>query len=291
MKDQDIDDVLKRMNRRRFIAGAGVTGAAVLAGCAGGGSTTTEAPGEATTAAGEETPTPEPSGGGTLNLAQVKSPIEFDPVVLNDVPSSQVASQLFEALYAYGESTDIVPELAAGDPEVSEDTTRYVVEMTGDATFHNGDPVTAEDVKYSFEAPVAEETENASEVNMIDSIAAVDETTVQFDPKYPFGAFMNALAGRSVVPMSVREGDKQAFNTSNPVGSGPFRFDGWQEGDYVDVVAYDDYWGEPKPSLAKIHFTPVEEATTRGRTTERSRSGSGPSSSRTASRRGSRVGS
>ena len=271
MKDEDIEYVTNRMNRRRFIAGAGAAGAVVLAGCAGGDGEATDtgtdgagAEGETETGTGAGTTTGgEASQGGTLNLAQVKSPIEFDPVVLNDVPSSQVSSQLFEALYAYDESTGVVPELATGEPEVTEDTTRYTVAMTGDATFHNGDPVTAEDVKYSFEAPVDEETENASEVNMIDSITVVDETTVQFDLQYPFGAFMNTLAGRNIVPMSVREEDPEAFNTENPIGSGPFRFDGWQEGDYVDIVRYDDYWGEPTPNLDAVHFTPVEEATTR----------------------------
>jgi peptide/nickel transport system substrate-binding protein len=134
--------------------------------------------------------------------------------------------------------------------------------MTGDATFHNGDPVTAEDVKYSFEAPVAEETENASELNMIDSISVVDETTVQFDLKFPYGPFMTALTW-PIVPMSVREDDKDAFNTQMPIGSGPFRFVDWQEGDFVRIERNDDYWGDPMPNLAEVEFVPVEEATTR----------------------------
>ncbi|QZP38954.1 ABC transporter substrate-binding protein [Halobaculum magnesiiphilum] len=260
--------VLDRINRRSFIAGTGAAGVTALAGCAGGGDDggdeTTE--GDGGNGGGDtddSTPTPEESTGGTLNLAQVKSPIEFDPVVLNDVPSDQVSQLIFDSLYAYGEGTGIGPSMATGEPEISNEGQRYVVEINGDATFQNGDPVTAEDVKYSFEAPVDEETENASEVNMIDSITAVDEKTVQFDLLYPYGAFMTVLAGRDIVPMSVREEDKDAFNTSNPVGSGPFEFDSWQEGDYVDLVRNDDYWGEPVPNLAKIHFTPVEEATTR----------------------------
>ena len=265
MTDDDIERVLDRIDRRTFLAGAGAAGVTTVAGCAGGGGgegegdTPTDETGEGT----EDTETTgSDTGGGTLNLAQVKSPLEFDPIVLNDVPSDQVASLLFEGLYTYDEGTGIVPELATGEPEVSDDGLQYVVEMTGDATFHNGDPVTPEDVKYSFEAPVDEETDNASTFNMIDSITVVDDTTVQFDLAYPFGAFMTSLTA-GIVPKSVREEDKEAFNTSQPVGSGPFEFDDWQEGDFVDLVRYDDYWGEPTANLEAIHFEPVEEATTR----------------------------
>lgn len=260
MTDDDIKRVLDRIDRRSFIAGTGAAGVTALAGCSGGGGEDT--PTDGGDGGSGSTDTPQQSSGGTLNLAQVKSPIEFDPIVLNDVPSDQVAQLVFDALYTYDDGTGIIPELATGQPEISNDGKRYTVKINGDATFQNGDPVTATDVKYSFEAPVKEETENASEVNMIDSITATDEQTVQFDLKYPYGAFMTVLTA-DIVPKSVREQDKQAFNTSNPVGSGPFKFDSWQEGDYVDLVRNDDYWGEPTPNLQKVHFTPVEEATTR----------------------------
>ena len=265
MTDDDIERVLDRIDRRTFLAGAGAAGVTTVAGCAGGGGGEGEGdtPTDETGDGMEDTETTgSDTGGGTLNLAQVKSPLEFDPIVLNDVPSDQVASLLFEGLYTYDDGTGIVPELATGEPEVSDDGLQYVVEMTGDATFHNGDPVTPEDVKYSFEAPVDEETDNASTFNMIDSITVVDDTTVQFDLAYPFGAFMTSLTA-GIVPKSVREEDKEAFNTSQPVGSGPFEFDDWQEGDFVDLVRYDDYWGEPTANLEAIHFEPVEEATTR----------------------------
>jgi len=265
MTDDDIERVLDRIDRRTFLAGAGAAGVTTIAGCAGGGGGEGEGdtPTDETDDGMEDTETTgSDTGGGTLNLAQVKSPLEFDPIVLNDVPSDQVASLLFEGLYTYDEGTGIVPELATGEPEVSDDGLQYVVEMTGDATFHNGDPVTPEDVKYSFEAPVDEETDNASTFNMIDSITVVDDTTVQFDLAYPFGAFMTSLTA-GIVPKSVREEDKEAFNTSQPVGSGPFEFDDWQEGDFVDLVRYDDYWGEPVANLEAINFQPVEEATTR----------------------------
>ncbi|WP_348607486.1 ABC transporter substrate-binding protein [Halobaculum rarum] len=271
MTQDDITRVFDRMNRRTFLTGTGAAGVAAVSGCLGGDGgqsdgETTDSGDDSGSDTDSDTDSGDDSGsmsGGTLNFALVKSPLEFDPIVLNDVPSDQVASQIFEGLYTYDEGTGVVPELATGEPEVNDDGTVYTVTMTTEATFSNGDPVTPEDVKYSFEAPVDEETENASEFNMIDSIETEGDDTIVFSLKYPYGPFMNTLAAGRIVPMSVREDDKEGFNTQSPMGSGPFVFDGWQEGDYVDLVRNEDYWGEPMANLEKIHFTPITEATTR----------------------------
>jgi peptide/nickel transport system substrate-binding protein len=263
------------LNRRRVL-GLGAAGLAGLAGCTGGdddssgsgdsgGSSDADSETESGDSDSSGSDSSSSSGGmsgGKLRIALVKSPLEFDPIVLNDVPSDQVAQNIYDGLYQYDQSTGLVPSLATGEPEVTRDGTRWVVEMTGDATFHNGEPVTAEDVKYTFEAPVAEETENASELNMIDSISTVDETTVQFDLKFPYGPFIHQL-DFDIVSKVAREEDKDAFNTQNPVGSGPFEFVEWQEGSFVRLQRNDDYWGEPMPNLAELELVPVEEATTR----------------------------
>ncbi|PSQ27253.1 ABC transporter substrate-binding protein [Halobacteriales archaeon QS_9_68_17] len=235
------------LSRRRYLEAVGAAGVVGLAGCSGDGG------GGAGGGSGN---------GNGLTLAQVKGPVEFDPIVLNDVPSDQITNQVVEGLYTYNEEgTDIKPELAAGDPEQNEDGTRWTVEIDENATFQNGDPVTAEDVKYSFEAPVEEETENATELNMIDTVETDGERTVHFNLKYPFGPFKQVLTWY-VVPKSVREDDKEGFN-QNPVGSGPFEFDDWQEGDFARITRWDDYWGDSQPDLEQVEFVPVEEPTTR----------------------------
>jgi peptide/nickel transport system substrate-binding protein len=262
--------------RRRIIQGLGAAGIVSLAGCTDGDDgadtptpedTTTEQPSDdGEDDMGGETTTEEPMGGGSLTLAQVKSPIEFDPIVLNDVPSGEVSGLVFDTLYTWGEpgeaATELVPQVAGDMPEISRQGKRYVVPIDDDATFQNGDPVTAEDVAYSFTAPVEEDTENAGEFNMIDTVEPVDDGSVQFDLKFPFGAFPNYITW-SIVPKSVREEDKDAFNTEKPVGAGPFKFEDWTEGDFVRLTRWDDYWGDDVPNLQEIEFRPVEEGTTR----------------------------
>lgn len=241
----------RTIDRRRLLQGLGGAGAVALAGCMGGGDG----------GGGTGTGSPGGSGGGKLNFAQVKSPIEFDPIVLNDVPSGEIAGKIFEGLYEYDSGINLVPALADGDPQPSQDRTTWTVTLKEGPKFQNGDDVTPEDVKYSFMAPVQEETQNAQEVNMIDSIS-IDGRDVTFELKYPYAAFKYVLT-RAVVPKSVREQDKDAFNTKNPVGSGAFTFDGWEEGNYVRISRWEDYWGEQSPNLGQIEFKPVTEGTTR----------------------------
>ncbi|MFB9824791.1 ABC transporter substrate-binding protein [Halobaculum roseum] len=255
------DGTLDAVTRRRVLAGAGTAGALGLAGCTGGsddgasGSDATE-----TTGTSEDGTTTATAGGGTLNFAQSKSPLDFDPLKANDVPSLQVVERLFDSLYTYGEGTELVPKLAAAEPEVNDDATEYVVELRDGVTFHNGEPITAEDVKYSFLAPGREETSNGSEFTMIDSITVVDERTVRFDLEYPFGPFRHKLAW-SPVPKAYREENKQSFNR-DPVGSGPFTLESATEGDEVVMERWDEYHGSA-PSVEEVVFGVVEEPTTR----------------------------
>ncbi|QZX98456.1 ABC transporter substrate-binding protein [Halobaculum rubrum] len=252
------DETLDAITRRRVLAGAGTASAVGLAGCTGGSGGDESETDTGETSDGESTTAT--TAGGTLNFAQTKSPLDFDPLKANDVPSLQVVGQVFDNLYTYGEGTELVPQLAAGEPEVNDDATRYVVELREDIAFHNGEPITAEDVKYSFLAPGREETNNGSEFTMIDSITVVDDRTVQFDLKFPFGPFRHKLAW-APVPKAYREENKESFNR-DPVGSGPFTLESATEGDEVVMERWEEYHGDA-PSLEGAVFSPVEEPTTR----------------------------
>lgn len=266
MKEGSDSNAAAPLTRRRVLRGAAGSIVAVgVAGCQTEQAVTEtdrDATGQANAGAAQQNTDTGQGGGGKLTFAQVKSPIEFDPIVLNDVPSAEVAMNVFDGLYTRDETTGLVPEIAADMPEVERGGQRWIVPLNTDATFQNGDPVTAEDVAYSFTAPVEEETENAGEFNSIDTVEPIDESTVQFDLQFQFGAFEQYLDWE-IVPKSVREADKEAFNSQNPVGAGPFEFQEWTEGEFVRLTRWDDYWGEPTPNLAEIEFVPVEEGTTR----------------------------
>ena len=254
---------IKDLSRRDVMKYVGAGGAVGLAGCLGdepADDDNGEDPGEngEDPDPGEELPDQE------LFFAQVKGPLDLDPIVANDVPSVQIIGQLYDGLYEYDLGVGIDPKIASDQPTVERDGTRFIVPIRDDAEFQNGDPVTAEDVIHTVRAPYEEETENAAEVDMVESAEVIDETTVQFDLEFPYGAFETTLV-RYVVNESVRTEDREAYNV-DPVGSGPFRLVDWDQEDFATVERWDDYWDGDRigyPNLARIEFDPIEEQTTR----------------------------
>ncbi|ELZ51785.1 family 5 extracellular solute-binding protein [Halorubrum coriense DSM 10284] len=252
----------RRISRRKVLAGGAAGTSFFLAGCAGGGDGSDGGDGGdgsdgSDGGDGSDLPNQE------LYFAQVKGPLDMDPVIINDVPSAQIAGRIFDGIYEYDEGVGLVPGIASDMPTVEREGTRYIVPVRDDAMFQNGDPVTAEDVMHTVLAPAEEETENASEVNMVDTAEVIDETTVQFDLAYPYGAFETALV-RSVVNKEVRTSDREAYNT-DPVSSGPFQLAEWEPESYATLERWDDYWGDADglPNLATVEFEPIEEQTTR----------------------------
>ncbi|KOX97504.1 ABC transporter substrate-binding protein [Halorubrum sp. ASP1] len=258
----------QRISRRKVLAGGAAGTSLLLAGCAGGGDGGDGSDGGDGGDGSDGGDGGDGSDGGdggsapTLYFAQAKGPLDMDPVVMNDVPSAQIAGRIFDGLYEYGDGVSLEPKIAADMPTVERDGTRFIVPIREDAQFQNGDPVTAEDVVHTMMAPVEEQTENASEVDMIDTGEVVDETTAQFDLKYPYGAFTIAMA-RNVVNASVRQEDTEAYNM-DPVTSGPFKLSEWEPESYATLERWDDYWDSDNlPEIGAVEFEPIVEQTTR----------------------------
>ncbi|MFB6176397.1 MAG: ABC transporter substrate-binding protein, partial [Halobaculum sp.] len=141
-------------SRRTFLAATGsVAAAGAVAGCTedSGGSTATET---TDSGSGDSTPTSTSSGGdssGSNTLNRIAGTITtFDPIAATDTESGRVIQQMFDTLMNYKNATTVTSSLLAADYQVSDDFTTYTIELK-DATFHNGDPVTASDLVYSFE--------------------------------------------------------------------------------------------------------------------------------------------
>lgn len=253
----------------------GVSGVAGLAGCIGDDEpagdtdgdedTETDADGDSDSDSdGDDETEQEELPDQELFFGQVKGALDLDPIVLNDVPSAQIAGSLFDGLYEFDMGVGIEPKIASDPPEVERDGTRFIVPLRDGPEFWNGDPVTAEDVIHTLVAPVEEETDNAAEVDMVSEATAVDEQTVQFDLEFPYGAFETTLV-RSVVNKEVRTADREAYNV-DPVGSGPFQLSDWEQENFATLERWDDYWDGDRigyPNLATVEFDPIEEQTTR----------------------------
>lgn len=142
-------------------------------------------------------------------------------------------------------------DLAVGY-EVSDDARTWTVDIRTDVTFSDGEPVTAEDVAYTFTA--ASKQGGLTDVTALEEAKAVDEDTVELRLKKPQSTFVNRLASLGIVPKHAHD-EKYA---QNPIGSGPFTLVNWTKGQQLVVARNDDYYGA-KPAFEKMTFVFTDE--------------------------------
>ncbi|GAB2325679.1 ABC transporter substrate-binding protein [Streptomyces griseoincarnatus] len=248
------DPRLPGLRRRGFLAvagGAAGLGALALAGCADTGPAAETAKGGG-----------KPRRGGRLRAAFAGGGASetLDPHLSNLFADVARAKALFDKLADYGPDLSAQPRLATKwEPNAGLD--RWKVTLR-EAVFHNGKPVTAKDVLYSYRRiadPVKAFRAKASlEPIDLEASRALDDRTVEFVLKRPTAEFPNVLAafGAYIVPEGEQDFDKK------PVGSGPFRFVSFAPGKSAVFKRNEDHW-DGAPYLDELEFVVANEESAR----------------------------
>src|SRR5699024_1445539 len=153
--------------------------------------------------------------------------------------------------------------LAADDPKKVDDTT-YEVTLRDGAVFHDGSPVTPEDVAFSFARVLNPDNESlyTQFIPFIDSVEPKDDKTVTIKLNFPTGLLAERLSVVKIVPQEVVEKDPDAFD-AKPIGTGPYQLTDGGAGGTVKFERNDDYTG-PRPALAaKMEWEILPEPTAR----------------------------
>ena len=179
-----------------------------------------------------------------ITIGMQLEPPHLDPTSAAAGAIDQVLyANLFEGLTRFAADGAIVPGLARSW-QISPDGRIYEFTLNQDVRFHDGTSMDAEDVKFSLDRARAENSTNAQKALFagITSVEAVSPHLVRITLDQPNGQLLFNLAwGDAVIvaPESI------ADIRTNPVGTGPFRFDRWQKGDRIILNRNDDYWGKP----------------------------------------------
>lgn len=250
------------IGRRELLKRAGVAGGALTAAQLGliGAAQAASPSAQSTPAAGGG------RGDGRLVASMNANPQGLDPQVSSNTESFQAMLAIYEQLIEYDPCTDdFYPQLAAEMPDMS-DPTRYVFNLRDDVTFHDGTPLTAADVKYTFDFVLeAGPTSPAYGLyGVLSEVTAIDDHTVQFDLSQPYGLFVPYLS--SIMGGIVKAGARDSQDlVKNPVGagSGPFEFVEWVEGDHISFRRYEGYFHPELPRLAELEYRVLVEETLR----------------------------
>ncbi len=154
---------------------------------------------------------------------------------------------LFDGLTAHDGDNAVVPGLAESWA-FDEETCAYTFHMRHGVTWHDGEPVTAEDVKFTIEAIMdpANLSENAPNFEDVTAIDVVDEHTIRFTLAAPNVAFLDYMT-MAVLPEHLLAGED--FQTADffrhPVGTGPYKLERWDEGQAITLVKNPDYFKGP----------------------------------------------
>lgn len=197
----------------------------------------------------------------TLTLAQPWDIATPDPVIDNGLYSVNVFHGLFDQLVAIDPSGSLAPRLAT-EWSANEDGTEWTFTLRDDATFHDGSPVTADDVVFSFQAILDNEKSlNRIYTNNITTMTAA-EGSVTFQLTSPDAAFPRLAYYISIVPEAAYTELGATGFAAAPVGSGPYSFAAWTPGVALELQANPDYWGG-EPAVKKVMIEPVADAEAR----------------------------
>lgn len=224
--------------------------AVLAAGCTGGDESSDSGDTD-TTADGT------PKSGGVLKFARNFETQSLDPMGPADNGSIFVRVQIFNTLVEA--DPDTLPEVGPGlaeSWESSDDGLRWTFKLRA-ARFSNGDPVTAEDVKFSLDRFV----DPKINVNIptlaygIKDVEIVDDSTVAINLSHPVGALLENLSvfPASIVSKKLVEAEG-ADHWKNPVGTGPFKLKEWVPGSFIELERNDNYWEAGKPYLDGVRF-------------------------------------
>ncbi len=209
--------------------------------------------------------------GGTATIAQWSEPGNLNPLIFPTTYDTNIQELVFARLIRPTETLAFEPDMAESW-EASEDARTLTFTLREGLTWHDGEPVTADDVAFTFTAMAHPEYPggrfaeisilegaqdyNAGSADSVSGIQVLDDRTVSFTTTEPFAPFLPVIGGVFILPEHVYGAVEVArwqedVTNREPLGSGPFVFQQYRPGEFIEVSAFDGYW-EGRPCLDRL---------------------------------------
>lgn len=246
--NQTLEPRERGMTRREFVQLSGLTigGFVVLVACGPG------------------------SGGGSGPLTELKigygtEPNSLDPQIMQGVNEASVLDNIMEGLFALDRNN--VPSVRLAESYKQLDDKTWQFNIRKGISFSNGEPLTAESVKVTYErsrsTTIPIKNTYADDINL-DTIEIVDDHTVKFHLTDPTPFILARMADDHLLfpPQYLANNDASAV-ARKPIGTGPYVLEDWVSGASLTLVPNKSYWGSPKPKLQKVVFQILPDGSSR----------------------------
>jgi peptide/nickel transport system substrate-binding protein len=207
----------------------------------------------------------EAGAGGDLVVALSEEPDALDPTLARTFVGRIVFANLCESLYTANEDLEVVPQLAAELPEVSEEGTTVTIPLREGVKFTDGTDLDAEAVKTTIERHKSlTGSARTAELAPVESVEVVDPLTVQLNLTEPFAPLTAVLADRAGMIMSPTQLEELGEDfAQEPVCVGPFQFVERRAGAVIVLERAAEYYDADSVKLDQVTFSIIAQGPVR----------------------------
>lgn len=199
-------------------------------------------------------------GADTIIIGKGEEAVGWDPAMVTAASSFELMAAVYETLIIFDEDGRPMPILAESWEQPDETT--YVFKLREGVTFHNGNPLTAEDVVFTFNRLMDPDAGSvwASQYEPVDSVEATDELTVTFNLNQSYGPFLSVLtSGYSAILPNSPDTDFQ----TEMIGTGAYKIVEHVQDTQTTLEAHDGYWREGQPVTPNLRYNIMPEESAR----------------------------
>lgn len=200
----------------------------------------------------------------TLTIAMGSDIVSFDIHNHNNTSTEAVHDNMFNYLFKRDDNNEIQPELVDTFEQLDDVTVQ--MKLKEGVKFHNGDPLTSEDVKFTLERVATDDTlKEFPNYKQIKQVDIVDDLTFNVVTHAPEPSLFHRLSrlGSGMLPKNYIEENGWDHFLSNPVGTGPYKFKEWIRDDRIVLVPFEDYFEGKEEEWDEVVFRVIPENSTR----------------------------
>lgn len=210
----------------------------------------------------------------TVRWTRASDALTLDPHAQNDGVTHALLNHIYESLLWRDAKGVLTPRIATEWKVKDGDPTTWVFTLRKGVKFHDGADLTAEDVAFSLNRARSEKSNLRQLHADVVGVTAVDDFTVEVKLRAPNLIYPNNLTGtyildkgwaekNNVVDVQDYAAGKDNYAVRNTNGSGPYVLKSREVGVRTVLDAFDGHWGEAKPDVTQIVYTPIADSATR----------------------------